>query len=175
MKRPVATPGMRVALYSGQFNLKVIFPLHGPIENALARIKPDSFQVGVEIPTPQNVQTLDLDTQEFGGPLLAIKQSMFGGFFEGHRSWLEDQWKDPSRHPEILRFARTVRNACAHGGKLVMKAGAAPVTWEGITYRPEMSGRTVVGDDPADLWDADLILLLLDLSETLDGLGAPVR
>ncbi len=62
--------------------------------------------------------------------------------------------------PALWNFARTVRNACAHDGRVAINNAAAPaVNWRGLTYTPADNGRDVF----ADLAPTDLIVLMEEL------------
>ena len=64
----------------------------------------------------------------------------------------------PNR-PATLQFARTVRNAFAHGGTINITDARPTGTWGGLTYTAANNGRRIM---PNDLAAGDVVLLMLE-------------
>jgi hypothetical protein len=64
-----------------------------------------------------------------------------------------------SQWPQVLTFARIVRNAFAHGGTVNITDGAA-AAWNGLNYSQAENGRRVLYND---LSSGDLTLLMVDM------------
>ncbi len=73
--------------------------------------------------------------------------------------------------PELLRFAKVVRDAFAHNGRVrVDDSGAPASTWQGLTYGRAQNGRQVLY---ADLLPADVIVLMEEVDRALRGATPP--
>lgn len=156
---------------STQFpQLEVRLPLVGPIEEAIIDRVPNSLEIAVGPSTdPASPRTIGSHQRLFN----SIIAPVFVEFFEGNTLWLsENVNSDKSKWPEILSFARVVRNAISHSGNITIdNANAIPVSWYRLTYGPEQNKRKIIG---MDLTFADLLVLMLEVSEALDQLGCPV-
>jgi hypothetical protein len=76
---------------------------------------------------------------------------------------------DTTKWSHTLDFARIVRNAASHGGKLEWrqtKSGKPyrKLGWYGLNYGPSDDGRHILG---TDLYFPDLFVLLLEMDEEL--------
>jgi hypothetical protein len=68
---------------------------------------------------------------------------------------------DSSQWPPELNFARTVRNAFAHDGKIAINNLKAPaVYWNGVTYSPSDNGKSI--------YDDFFIVEIIDLMDTIN-------
>jgi len=95
--------------------------------------------------------------------------SMFGGFtnamFIRYYEDNQDNWKsqyggDQDTWPEVLRFARIVRNCMSHGGKIeIRNPKERPVNHFGLTYSHKDNGNPI----RPDLGPADIFYLMLDM------------
>jgi len=103
---------------------------------------------------------------------LSVITPLYVEFYEGVRPWLEQNVGDSSKWPCVLDFGRVVRNACSHGGNLSLsKASSRPVSWRSLQYDPTQHGKPIIG---TDLGFADLLILMIEMSDELDSLGCPV-
>ena len=120
-------------------------------------------------PTPEN-------DFEWSSGFVSVQDNLispvFGAFMERQREWYDPNVTAQfAAWPEVLKFARTVRNAAAHYGRLTIKnPKSLPMTWRGLTYQATDNGRQVIG---GDLTAADLIILMNDVSVEMDRIGAP--
>jgi hypothetical protein len=71
----------------------------------------------------------------------------------------------------VLNFARVVRNAIAHGKIEIRNSNAPPVTWRGLTYSYADNGKQIFG---TDLKLGEIVALIFDASDALDGIDAPI-
>lgn len=93
--------------------------------------------------------------------------AVFGNFYEAHKHLL------PSDHTlwPITDFGRVLRNAMAHGGNIFFdKPTRRSVAWRSIRYAHADNGRSLADD----LSFADLIFLMMEMSEEMDALGLEV-
>jgi hypothetical protein len=155
-----------------QFDLEAMIPVRGPIRLCLEGRQPSSTGFGL-VPSKRGVLA-PAGSKTFS--VGAVHSNMIGGTFslvwEENSSWLWNNLGDAKAWPPVLRFARAVRNALNHGGRLrIEKASDPPVTWYGRTYDASMNGRKVIS---GDLHLADMLVLLFEISDALDEVGAPI-
>ncbi|MDP1654918.1 MAG: hypothetical protein Q8K91_12990 [Hylemonella sp.] len=165
---PVWTQGQFTRLGSIQFPLEVRLPEVGPIEHMVSGTVPTSIMVGFEPAANLPVhQTAD------GGGNFDILGALFMAFYDTGKEWLDaNVSKEAKKWPSIWRFGRVVRNSIAHGGKLfITNSNAAPENWYALTYSPALNGKRIFS---TDLAPADLLVLLFEMSDSLDALGAPL-
>ena len=108
------------------------------LEEHEGRTPPDTeFRTPITMPT---------STRELRRRLLEIA---FVHFFESIRGKVEMTYKkDGSTWPMILNFARVIRNAFAHGGRIHFDSQRAqPVIWKSLTYSPGNEGRRILFKD----------------------------
>ncbi|MBL0919883.1 MAG: hypothetical protein IBJ14_14365 [Hydrogenophaga sp.] len=166
---PLWTAGQFTRANSLQFPLEVRLPEIGPIEHMMAGTTPTSILIGVEpaanLPAHQTARAL--------GTNLDILGALFTTFFEVGKEWLlANVSADPRGWPPTWRFARLVRNSIAHGGALhITNANAASESWYALTYSSALNNKKIIG---TDLGTGDLLILLLEMSDSLDALGAPL-
>jgi hypothetical protein len=101
---------------------------------------------------------------------------IFIDFFEQHADWVKDKFRgDANKNwPPIANFVRVIRNFIVHHqGKVSFENRNAPiVSWHHLSYGPQDEGCLAVGFG-GDLGLGDLIILLLEFAEELDGWGCP--
>lgn len=165
-----AKPGEFGTLVCNAAPLQVWFQLHGLVESAVqgTAISEIKFVIShIPAPAPKGVKTAGFTT-----PMAAIQMALFGNFVEAHLEWMDTTYgKDLSNHPDLFKFARTVRNACAHGGVIrINNQRSPPTVWRGLKYAATENGRRVIN---ADVSGGDLVLLMVELGMELDRLNAP--
>ena len=100
--------------------------------------------------------------------------SLFMTFFASYDEWLlANVSTDRNRWPELLRFANRIRNAVAHRGAISWdnpNPTIQPVEWHGFRYSHSDNRRHIIG---SEIHLAALIVLMFELSDELDHLGAP--
>lgn len=122
---------------------------------------------------PRRTPTQERKARVLNGLMTNLLSAQFVLFMAEHWNWLRaNHGHDYTKWPVPLNFARVIRNAASHGGRLEFQNHqAAPVSWRGITYDPGMNGKKVIGPE---LWVPDLLLLMTEVGDVLDRDGAPV-
>jgi hypothetical protein len=155
--------------YSKQFPRRIYLPMYGIFETALQGLKPN--QIEVRIGDERDPDEPGIVPGSFLTLLSNIISPVFVQFFEDHRPWLEDSLP-PATWPPILNFGRAVRNAIAHGGNCDIRGRRAqPVRWYHLTYSSATNGHQIINND---LIFADLLLLMFEMSDSLDQLNCPL-
>jgi hypothetical protein len=120
---------------------------------------------------PNKLNNLDSTGPSFKGIHIKILIPFFVEFFEEARPWLDaNEGRDFIAWPNIWQFGRLVRNAASHNRLSFNDPKLAPVTWHKLTYGRSQHGRAIFGKDLAF---ADLLVLMIVMSDSLDALGAP--
>lgn len=164
--------GEYLAAESKQFSLDVRLPLYGPVQCALEGLIPSKIEIGFH-KIPSVKKTYNKNTPGFKDAFMNTVSSIFVNFYENSKPFLATKFgSDCARWPSVWDFARVVRNACSHGGKLSMTGdNAHPVAWHHLKYENSMNGQQIVGGDFAF---GDLLVLMFELSDKLDEHGCPV-
>jgi hypothetical protein len=93
-------------------------------------------------------------------------------FYEDYRPWLSATLgNDHTKFPDPWLFAWVVRNAASHNTVRIDDKSFVPVSWYGLTYGSAQNGRKIFGND---LSAADVFILMLEMNDSLDRLGAPI-
>ena len=72
---------------------------------------------------------------------------------------------NPYEWPSTLNFARVIRNAFAHGGKIYFEnLNSPPVNWKGYNYSPADNGREILFND---FYIPEIVLLLKEIDALL--------
>ena len=165
-------PDTSLGISLNAVDIKIHFPLVGPIEAAIKNLDVSRIEMAVEKIPPRGADAgshPDM-VQIFGlaGPLIFID------FFERHRPWVEENIGKINDWPPTYAFCRVIRHSLAHGGCLHMiDRKARLVSWRGITYTRDDHGKRAYGAG-CDLWLGDLVLLMFDASEELDAAKCPL-
>lgn len=94
-------------------------------------------------------------------------------FYEQHRPYIQSKYGgDTTMWPQIFQFAWAIRNGIVHhGANLHFENSKYPiVSWHAFSYSPADNEKPIFGKHFSP---ADLFMLLFDLSDELDALGAP--
>jgi hypothetical protein len=152
-------------------DIQIRLPIFGPVQLAIFDKESDGVSLFFEQksePSHQNPHT----TSGFRSVFFFAISPLFVDFFETVRPWLEQNAVDSAKWPSVLDFGRVIRNACSHGGKLHMpKPSSRPVSWYQLHYDPSQHGKQIIG---ADLGFADLLILMIEMSDELDRIGCSV-
>lgn len=161
-----------LAAESKQFPLDIRLILNGPIQLALEGRIPSIIEIGFH-KTARTKNTYSKYTPGFKDVILNVVSPIFVNFYENSKPFLETTFgSNPAQWPELWNFARVVRNACSHGGKLsITNAKSRQVAWHHLMYEKSMNGQQIVG---GDLAFGDLLVLMFELSDDLDQQGCPV-
>jgi len=170
-------PGtFKATMACSQFNQGVSTPIIGPLDYALEGRTASAIVVAVE--TPSEPEWISVQSSTTPGRQLndIVRKQLtphFVEFYEDYVVWLEQNVNpDFTKWPAIWQFGRRVRDAISHGGKITINNPQfVPVTWYNLTYGPSQNGRLIFQDD---LSTGDVFVLLLEMSECLDGLNCPL-
>ncbi len=162
-----------MAFESYLFDAELRLPLGGVVETLIAKTPINSIEVGIcekswDYQTPR-------EGERFGPNLLDIYTKIitpfFVEFFEDYRSWLDANVSmDFTKWPNVWQFARIVRNAASHNAISINDPNFKPVSWYAHTYGSAQHGRAIFG---SDLPLADILILMLEMNDSLDALGCP--
>jgi hypothetical protein len=168
--KPDWKPGDTMSLECAQFPLKVTMPLVGPIELATQGIQPNTIQFGIAPDSDWMAGHMMGNLQRV---MLSAITPAFVELYEDYKPWIvKTITSDAYKYPAPWAFARVVRNAISHGGRLnIDNPAAQTVTWYGYKYGPSENGKLVIG---AELAPADLMVLMFEMADTLDGLSCPI-
>jgi hypothetical protein len=99
--------------------------------------------------------------------------AIFAVFVDKASDWVKANVStDYYNWPPVSNFARIVRNAIVHGGTINLKDEEARVAWSGVEISAQNYGDRILNTGKLSL--GDLLLLMFNLEEELDGLGAPL-
>lgn len=157
----------------GQFDVWMLIPLHGIVEARLTGIPILGMELNFGLtasPVPGAEYT------EFQGANLPDMMSgflslIFANFYEENLPFIQKRLStDSQAWPDIINFARIVRNAAFHGGFAnFQNPKSSSARWHHLEIGPQNNGYRIIGRNR--LFCGDLILLLRDFSEHLDALG----
>lgn len=101
-----------------------------------------------------------------------IIAAIFAVFANKANDWVKKNIStDYYNWPPVSEFARVVRNAIVHGGTINLKDPQIKACWLGVEFSAANYGEPVLNAGKLSL--GDLILVMLNLEEELDSLGAP--
>ncbi len=162
-------PGDYLSVASNQFDIEIQLPVYGPLEAAQENSIPDVIHLTFAPKDPPEGDR----TPGFADPIMYAITPVFVNFYENSKPWLDANIStDPQQWPAIWNFGRVIRNATAHKGKLnFTNPSAPPVSWYHLTYGPPDNGREIIG---VELSFADILILMVEMSDELDRLGCPV-
>lgn len=155
-----------------QFPIEIRVPLHGPLEAAIAGLEPAHIRLWFHPIVPEEPREWRRITT-MGKVILNAIKPVFALFYEQQQDWLrENISSDPQKwSSSICNFARVVRNSASHNDCLNFQSPNSPaVNWHHLHYTPSQNGRLVTG---GDLGFGDLLILMVELSDEMDRLGAP--
>jgi hypothetical protein len=95
-----------------------------------------------------------------------IVGSSFANYYSSQLAEIEVRFgTNPQKWPEVLRFARAIRNGFAHGGTLDIR-GTSNVSWKIWTFGPSDNGKEFYFT-PGGLNIGDIVLLFEDIDQEL--------
>ena len=95
--------------------------------------------------------------------LFCLGQSLIGNFFEEQRSQIQAHYGSVSSWPPVWNFARVLRNAMSHNGKIAIKDNTV-VGWKGLSYTAADNGREIAN---YDIFPGDLFYLLREMEAAI--------
>jgi hypothetical protein len=172
--------GDTATLACSQIPIAIRVPIVGPLQIAMANLKPDGIEIDV-IPRPAEGQAFTPFAGGISAPqpvtglqyiLPTMTAPILVELYESVSDWLYSSIGHQDTWPSVLQFSRVIRHAASHGGSINMTGRSPkPVSWYGLTYSQSDNGRAVFG---TDLGLGDLIALMLEMDEELSRLGCPV-
>lgn len=95
-------------------------------------------------------------------------QSSFTSYYERFKPLLWKKFNKAEEWPNTWRFARIVRNAYSHDGKIdIRNQNTEPVSWKTLTYGPSDNGKDITG---SDITIVDIFFLMLDMDKDIKNL-----
>lgn len=153
-----------------RFDLTIDFPLVGPVECLMRNKTILAHQIAV---TQGRKAKPIKGAPNFRAIHSTIIIPLFVQFVENNREWLDQNISsDYTKWPMVWQFGRRVRDAASHKSKLsIDDPKFVPVKWYKLTYGPAQNGRAIFD---LDLSFADLFILMVEMSNSLDARGAPI-
>ncbi len=165
-------PSLRFGLHCKQMDRNICFP--DLFIHMLVQTIPDKMEIRIEETGEEPREERSTGKKEPSPRsqlFIQIVLPYFVKFYEDFRPWLEKQLgNNHTKFPATWRFGRIIRNAAAHGSVRIDDPKFEPVSWYGLTYGPSQSGRKIF---ESDLTEGDLLILMLEMNEALDQIGAP--
>jgi hypothetical protein len=165
-------PVFRVGTRWPDYGLGV--PLRGPLEHALVGTVPTSIEIGII--TDSHVLTepladVKLQTGGLNDVMAHVVSPIFLSFFERYNEWMTTNLGDAVNWPPTLNFARVIRNSVAHGKIKINDPNAPAVRWRDLSYSHADNGCQIIG---TDIKLGEILALMFDANDGLDGVGVPV-
>lgn len=170
---------------SSLLRLQLNLPFRNALALAIAEQSPAHIHMSfVPIPNDQTYEDWVRDmevarargersTTGLSAPIILLVCPIFVAFFEDYKQWLYETIGHPDTWPPAWRFARVIRNAASHRRKVkIDQPKELPVEWQGLVISHQDNGKTIIGEI-GGLFLPDIIALMLEMSDTLDGLGCP--
>jgi hypothetical protein len=167
-------PGSDAEVHGQQVrHLKIKIPVYGFLDHALNRTSPDSFEISLETPATALRPDATPYNEHFKDTVLIFISPIFVEYYENYIQWIVNTYGGRSDNwHETWRFARVIRNAISHGGKISIDSQRdRSVMWYGASYAFADNGKVIFG---TDISVGDMICLLLEMDEILDDLGCPL-
>jgi hypothetical protein len=162
-----------ISIQASSFDLAIAFPTAKAVRTAWYGVTPNRISLEFSSIPPRNKQQQGRHGKMLGIMGLAMPP-IFIDFFENHRRWLDSQKFKIDQWPSTMAFARVLRHSFAHGGRLHMTdKNTKPVHWHHLRYDRSNDGKQVYGVG-CELWMADLVFLLFELSDDFDRIGCPL-
>jgi hypothetical protein len=157
------------------FLLSLDIPLAGVIEGAFEERLASTRSLVIRPGTTANTMPNSTpSTQGFNSVVWLPIVPIFVDFYERHRPWIEQTYSGLKSWPPTFYFARLVRNAVSHGGKLHFTHDPRrSADWHHLKFVYSDDGKPIIGVGGI-LSPADMFFLMLDTSDELDALACPL-
>jgi hypothetical protein len=164
----VGTSHMVLAARAAQAD--VALPLNGYVEAAVSGQPPDEIIVRIEDKKPEPD---GIDAAGMTPISTRLVSAEFALFVETGNEWLRQNFgKQVSDWPPVSNFCRVVRNAIVHGGRINLNSETAVGgAWRHLKYDHRHNGKPILND--GDLSKGDLLILMLEMEQELNEVGAP--
>ena len=157
------------------FPLSAGIPLAGVAEAAFAE-RPAEVRILHIQPGPQATTMPDHApfTRGFNSVLWLPITPVFVDFVERAKPWLKATYGGVAHWPETMYFARMVRNAISHGGRLdTIRKPWRDAEWHHLKFGKADHEKQAIGED-GFLSPADMLFLMIDAGDELDRIGCPL-
>jgi len=175
LKPEIKPPGNYFAtLKSRQFPVRIRHHVFGPFPDSFDKPR-DAYAFNI-VPAAPAGDEIRLESAAWGDVGNMFWNNALIFFYEQYRPWLQTKFgageKDRNTWPQIFRFAWALRNAAAHhnGALNITEKNVPPIVWHHLSYDYRHAG-THVHPDVINL--TDMLILLIEMSDELDQLGAP--
>jgi hypothetical protein len=169
----VTTEAWTAAHQSKLLGTVLMLPVQGVVEHSISDRLPRSIAIKIGEPGWINPPPDGGGKSQFSALLELVASVIFVNFIERYQHWTKTKYsQDLTKWPPVINFARLIRNACSHSGKLTFaKPTSFGGSWHGLTYSAGDDGRRVIG---VDLFFPEIVILMLEVGDELDRAGAPV-
>lgn len=172
-----SNPGDGLVIECKHLDMRVVLPLHGPIEAAIQNVKPQVITVGVLPGRSLGDSPVQHHLNGFGEIFDTLMQPYLTNQFERHKvAMLQKNHSDRTKLPDAWQMAWVIRNGLSHNGKVHFDPPKqtskkppklpAHVHWQGLKIGPEHQGQTILGNF---LNVGDLIVLSIEMEQSLSG------
>jgi hypothetical protein len=171
-------PGTYMAFECRQFDAELRLPNGGVVETLIQSIPVNSIEIGIleksfNFHEAGEGETLLRLGKNFTNIETKLITPFFVEFFEDYRPWIDANLsRDFTKWPNDWQFGRIVRNAAAHNAVSINDQKFVPVNWYGLSYGPAQHGRPIFD---SDMGLADIVILMIEMNDSLDKLGAPIE
>ncbi|MFC3308420.1 hypothetical protein [Blastomonas aquatica] len=155
----------------------MLVPFNMQFRNVIGGIKPIGIEIGFLDLKLTDLHPENLPIENSSEAMIRLSSRLispiFLMFYEQYSGWWKDKYnRDEKTWPEIFRFGRVIRNAISHQMMISWDNDKiSPVSWRGLRYSSADNKKEIIG---FDLSMADIVFLMIDMSDELDRLGCPV-
>ncbi|MCR9078488.1 MAG: hypothetical protein NXH78_05245 [Hyphomonadaceae bacterium] len=160
-----------VTIECKHFQIDAILPAFGPARAAINNNAVGGIRIALTPTEKIDLQTaFQHVTTGLKTPLELVLRQFFNAYYEHFLDWIHEYVStDATKWPVEWDFARVVRNACSHGGRVYMpKPTSRSVTFAGVTISHADHGTELF---ETKLSVGDLIPLVLIMDRTLADVG----
>lgn len=150
-------------------NLSFFLPGTGPLEQAMNDEPSPAFGFVIAKLVEMPKQAVYLGQQT--ALMVNMITPIFCLHFETCSDWLKaNRHTNTTQWPMTLDFARFIRNAASHGGRLeISSQNYRTVRWHGLAYKPADNRKLVIGHE---VFMGDMLALMIEVDDELVALGA---
>jgi hypothetical protein len=155
-------PGDYGTIEGKHLDIKMRYPIVGPLAAAAAGKLPDEIHIGI---VDGKAKEADLPHGTWGIKTFMdyVFQPFIVNYYERHLGEIRSKAGTAKAWPPAWQMARVVRNAISHGGKVHFASMShPPVMWRGLSLGPAHQGQQLLGEI---INGADLFQLVTDMEE----------
>jgi hypothetical protein len=156
------------------FPLSIDVPLGGVAEEAFEERQIDARTIVIQTERKAPALPDDLPFSRGLNSVLWLPiTSIFVEFFERVKPWIEQNHSGQKSWPPTIYFARLIRNAVSHGGRLcITRDPGRDAEWHHLKFGKSDDAKQAIGAG-GFLSPADMLFLMIDTSDELDRIGCP--